>query len=342
MKGSPIANLNPFLDEHGILRVGGRIINSDLTLREKKTLIVPGRHHIATLLVRRYHSDYHHQGRHITEWVVRAAGFWIIGSKRLMSSIIHKCITCRNLRGKTEQQIMADLPTDRVEPSPHFTNVGVDAFGPWTIVSRRTRGGYANSKRWAIMFTCLVTRGKVKIFRSDRGTNFVGAVDDLKIDAINVEDGPFKNHLYNSGTVWKFNSPHSSHMGGAWERMIRTARQILNSMLVSTTGKTLTHDVLTTFMAEVCAIINSRPLVPVSTDPESPLILTPSMLLTQKTDCEFNANALGETSERNLYKTEWKRVQALSRIFWVRWRKEYLPLLQQRQKWTDVQRDMTK
>jgi hypothetical protein len=196
----------------------------------------------------------------------------------------------------------------------------VDAFGPWTIVSRRKRGGYANSKRWAIIFTCLVTRavhielveemsssafinavirfisvrGKVKIFRSDRGTNFVGAVDDLKIDAISVEDGPFKNQLYNSGTVWKCNSPHSSHMGGAWERIIRTARQILNSMLVSTTGKTLTHDVLTTFMAEVRAIINSRPLVPVSTDPESPLILTPSMLLTQKTDYEFNANALGD------------------------------------------------
>jgi hypothetical protein len=50
----------------------------------------------------------------------------------------------------------------------------------------------------------------IKIFRSDRGTNFVGAVDDLKIDAINVEDGPFRNHMYNSGTVWKFNSPHSS------------------------------------------------------------------------------------------------------------------------------------
>jgi hypothetical protein len=68
----------------------------------------------------------------------------------LVSSIIHKCITCRKLRGKTELQIMTDLPTDRVEPSPPFTNVGVDAFGPWTIVSRRTRGGYANSKRWAI------------------------------------------------------------------------------------------------------------------------------------------------------------------------------------------------
>jgi hypothetical protein len=39
-----------------------------------------------------------------------------------------------------------------------------------------------------IRFTSV--RGKVKIFRSDRGTNFVGAVDDLKIDAINVEGGP--------------------------------------------------------------------------------------------------------------------------------------------------------
>jgi hypothetical protein len=43
--------------------------------------------------------------------------------KRLVSSIIHKCITCRKLRGKTEQQIMADLPTDRVEPSPPCDNV---------------------------------------------------------------------------------------------------------------------------------------------------------------------------------------------------------------------------
>jgi hypothetical protein len=57
-----------------------------------------------------------------------------------------------------------------------------------------------------------------------RGREFMiahGAVDDLKIDAINVEDGPFRNHMYNSGTVWKFNSPHSSHMDGAWERIIR-------------------------------------------------------------------------------------------------------------------------
>ncbi|XP_071151533.1 uncharacterized protein [Mytilus edulis] len=145
-KRNPIANLNPFLDERGLLRAGGRIAKSDLNLREKKPLIVPGRHHIAILLVRHYHDKIKHQGRHFTYGAIRSAGFWIIGAKRLISSLIHKCVTCRKLRDKTECQIMSDLPEDRLEPSPPFTNVGIDTFGPWTIVSRKTRGGYANSK----------------------------------------------------------------------------------------------------------------------------------------------------------------------------------------------------
>jgi hypothetical protein len=53
---------------------------------------------------------------------------------------------------------MADLPSDRLEPSPPLTNVGVDTFGPWQITTHKTRGGSAQSKRWAILFTCLVTR----------------------------------------------------------------------------------------------------------------------------------------------------------------------------------------
>ncbi|XP_048751486.2 uncharacterized protein LOC125663228 [Ostrea edulis] len=365
---SPIANLNPFLDEQGLLRVGGRIVNSNLSLREKKPLIIPGRHHIATLLVRCHHEKVQHQGRHFTEGAIRVAGLWITGVKRLVASIIYKCVKCRKLRGKLQYQIMADLPADRLDPSPPFTNVGVDAFGPWAIVSRKTRGGSANSKRWGILFTCLVTRavhielveamsssafinavrrftairGQVKTFRSDQGSNFIGAVDDLRIDSIYVDDEPLKNYLHNSGTVWIFNPPHASHMGGAWERMIGITRRILDSMLIGASGKTLTHDVLNTFMAEVCAIINSRPLVPVSTNPDSPLILTPAMLLTQKTEYEFEANSLGEFNDRDMFKAEWRRVQALASVFWSRWKKEYLSLLQNRRKWTESRRDIAK
>ena len=125
--------------------------------------------------------------------------------------------------------------------------------------------------------------GKVKVFRSGRVTNFIGATDDLRIDTINVEDGPVKNYLNNSCTVWIFNPPHASHMGGVWERMIGVTRKILDSMMSNASGRTFTHDVLCHFIAEVCAIFNNRPIVPVSTDPESPFVLSPATLLTQKT-----------------------------------------------------------
>ena len=122
--------------------------------------------------------------------------------------------------------------------------------------------------------------------------------------------------------------------------MISVTRRILDSMLVNVSENKFSHDVLNTFMAEVCAIINSRPLVPVSTDPESPLILTPSMLLTQKTEYVFTSDKLRQFDQKDLYRSEWKRVQTLASVFWSRWRKEYLPLLQTRRKWTEERRDL--
>ncbi|XP_061166266.1 uncharacterized protein LOC133175165 [Saccostrea echinata] len=361
-RNSHILPLDPFLDSEKALRVGGRIKHANIPAQEKHPLLIPGKHHIAKLLIGQVHENVQHQGRHITEGALRAAGFWVTGAKLLICTHIHNCVPCRKLRGSLEFQKMSDLPPDRLENSPPFTNVGVDVFGPWNIMTRRTRGGSAQSKRWAVMFSCLTTRavhieliedmsssalinavrrftairGEVKVFRSDRGTNFVGATDDLKIDAVNVEDGELKDYLYKSGTIWIFNAPCSSHMGGAWERMIGSARRILDAMLSKVADKHLTHDVLFTFMTEVAAILNNRPLVPVSTDAESPYILTPATLLTQKTADAFSARNLGEFTEKDLYRAEWRRVQSLSDHFWRRWRDEYLTTLQKRRKWTEV------
>ena len=95
----------------------------------------------------------------------------------------------------------------------------------------------------------------------------------------------------------------------------------------------LTLEVLTTFLAEVCAIVNGRPIVPVSSDPESPLILSPAMLLTQKSGC-YPA-PVGTFKTKDLYKAQWRRVQYLADTFWQRWNKEYLHTLQTRRKWKD-------
>lgn len=363
-KSSSISKLSPFIGIDGLLRVGGRLKHSSLTEPEKHPILVPGRHHIAILIVRHYHEQIKHQGRHITEGSIRSAGFWITGAKSLVSSVIYKCVKCQKLRGNLGSQKMADLPSDRLETGPPFTNVGVDCFGPWQIVTRKTRGGQACSKRWAVMFTCLTIRavhievveelsssafinalrrfmairGQVKLFRSDRGTNFVGSTDNLGINAINVEDSSVKQFLYSQGCTWLFNPPHASHMGGVWERVIGISRKILDSLLTDVPGTGLTHELLSTFLAEVSAIMNARPLVPLTTDAENPVPLSPSLLLTQKPQ---QITSVTETSDsKDLFRKEWKRVQALADMFWHRWKAEYLQTLQQRKKWHEPKRNL--
>ena len=253
---------------------------------------------------------------------------------------------------------MGDLPDVRCVPSPPFTYVGVDTFGPWEVTTRKTRGGSANSKRWGILFTCMTSRavhielveemsssafinalrrfvsirGRVTEFRSDRGTNFIGSTGALRINTVNIESPPIKKFFLENGCTWIFNPPHASHMGGAWERMIGTTRKILDA-IISGSRKPLTHDVLSTFMSEVCAIVNSRPLANVSVDPTQPSVLCPSVLLTQKTDLDIGPFESVDLKE--MYKRSWQHIQVLANQFWKRWQQDYLCNLQLRRKWTE-------
>ncbi|XP_035984676.1 uncharacterized protein LOC118558276 [Fundulus heteroclitus] len=268
-------------------------------------------------------------------------------------------MTCRRLRAPLSIQKMANLPADRLSTDPPFSSVGLDVFGPWNVSSRRTRGGFAQSKRWAVIFTCmsiravhieviesldtssfinalrrfLSVRGPVKHIRSDRGTNFIGACKELKMTS-NIDSIAVKTYLSDKGCTWSFNPPHASHWGGSWERMIGLARRILDAMFLRLKDK-LTHEVLVTFMAEVAAIINARPLVPVTMDPDDSFILTPAALLTQKAN--FVPAPAGEFGVADLYKSQWRQVQHLSNTFWDRWRKQFLPTLQARKRWQSAQ-----
>lgn len=131
--------------------------------------------------------------------------------------------------------------------------------------------------------------------------------------------------------LWIFNPPHASHFGGVWERMIGSVRRILDALLLENKSFDLTHEVLSTLMAEVCTIVNSRPLVPVSSDPEAPAVLSPTLILTQKQpDVTFSVPEFGT---KDALRSQWKLVQRLADQFWSRWRAEYLNVLQKRAKW---------
>ena len=357
---SSILKLTPKLDENGLLRLSGRLRRADISNELKYPIIIPGKCNIAKLLIKHHHEDVRHQGRHITAGAVRSAGFWIVNGKKLIADHIFKCVKCRILRRRLSVQQMGELQDSQLSPAPPFSFVGVDAFGPWEVCVRKTRGGSADSKRHAIIFVCKSSRaahielvcemssssfinamrrfeairGHVTEYSSDRGTNFVGAADEIEANAIYIEDPPIVAHLNNVNTTWKFNPPHSSHMNGGVERMIKIARGILNSLLRDNRNPNFTHEVLSTFMAEVTAIMNSRPLVPVSTDPENPLVLSPSMLLTQKKPSQVLTSLTG-MSVKDAYRAQWKHVQFLADTFWARWKAEYLPLIQVHAKWPE-------
>ena len=82
-------------------------------------------------------------------------------------------------------------------------------------------------------------RGPVQQLRSDRGTNFIGGINDLSILPYFFADNTVNKYLAESATTWIFNPPHASHMGGAWERLIWIARKILNAILLRDRGNPL-------------------------------------------------------------------------------------------------------
>ncbi|XP_067941083.1 uncharacterized protein [Watersipora subatra] len=332
---STVFNLNPFLDKNGVMRIGGRLNRSTaLSFPEKHPILLPKSGHFTRLLLQHLHEQVAHQGRCFTLAKMRSSGYWIIGARSIIASLIHQCVTCRSHRAKPPTPQMASLPHERSSPSPPFSYCGIDCFGPFMVKDRRTE-----LKRYGLMVTCLASRavhlevlddmsttafvngirnviairGPIRTIWCDQGTNFVGAVQDL------TEKGVIE---------FKLNPPSASHMGGVWERMIRTARNVLQSLLKSHSDRLDTSH-LRTLMYEVMAIINSRPLSVVT---EEDMPLSPNMLLTMKSDVTLPPP--GSFDESDMYsRKRWRAVQHIANVFWKRWKTEYLSQLHSRQKW---------
>ena len=174
----------------------------------KFPVVLPRKGHVTQIVICHFHHKTKHQGRGITTQAIGSNDFEIIGCSSAVASQIASCVECRRLRGPTQDQKLADLPEDRLEPAPPFTYCAVDLFGPWYI-----KEGRKELKRYGVLFTCLACRavhvettnslstdsfinclrrflsfhGPIRTLRSDRGTNFVGAEHELR-DAVSELD----------------------------------------------------------------------------------------------------------------------------------------------------------
>ena len=154
-KSSTLHKLNPAFDDKGILRVGVGLGRADLNNNEQHIVIRPKQHHITTLIVRNYHDEVHHQGRHFTSGIICSRGYCIVTKKHLIDGKLNKCVTCCKLQEKCVHQQMADLPPQQLLPSAPDTHVGLDVIGPWKVLTCRTMGSVSSGKCWTVLFALL-------------------------------------------------------------------------------------------------------------------------------------------------------------------------------------------
>ncbi|XP_060584000.1 uncharacterized protein LOC132740165 [Ruditapes philippinarum] len=349
---SPIASLNPILKD-GLIRTKGRIIYHDET---KCPIILPKRHHLTTLMIRFSHESQGHVGVQQVLAATRTR-YWIINGHSAVKQVVRNCVPCKRKNNPLCKQQMGPLLDEQITPDkPPFSFIGIDFFGPLMVKS-----GKSQVKRYGCIFSCLTSRavhlevthslstdsfiaalqrfisrrGLPEKVYSDNGTNLVSGDCELRKSIREWNQSEIGQYMLQREMEWNFNPPSASHMGGIWERMIRSTRAILRSLVKE---QLLTDEQLLTVVTEVEKILNDRPITRVSDDPKDLPALTPSMILLLKSNTCIPGGIFRK--EDTYAKRRWRQAQYLADIFWKRWIREYIPTLQSRQKWLRPQRDI--
>jgi hypothetical protein len=249
-----LQKLDPFKDDVGLVRVGGRLARSrSLPTESKHPILLPRESVITKLIIGNIHRSLGHSGRNAMLTELRKK-YWVPRAIKLIGSLISKCVPCRRYKGKMMEQKMAELPIQRLQGGEKaFASTGMDYFGPFEI----KRGRSTTTKRYGVVFTCysiravhiematsldtsscinairrfVARRGSVSYLRSDNGTNLVGAKKELARSLQEWNQDNMNAQLHQDGIEWEFNCPTASHQGGLWERMIRTIRQVLYGLM---------------------------------------------------------------------------------------------------------------
>ncbi|KAL0811450.1 hypothetical protein ABMA28_009850 [Loxostege sticticalis] len=359
---SKLANLCPFMDDNGLLRVGGRLKNSNIRNTAKHPIILSKQSRFTELVIEQAHKTTLHGGAKLTLSHLRDR-YWVLSGMNTVKKQVRRCVTCRRYSRHNLDQIMADLPKPRVTPSRPFTHCGVDFTGHVEVKANKGRG-IKTSKGYVAIFVCLSTkavhlelvsdlstptflaafrrmcarRGTPKEMYSDNGTNFIGASKLLRKEyeqAAELIKKDFINSISELGISWNFNAPTWASAGGLWESAVRSMKYHLRRVLGT---QKLTFEEFTTLLTQIEACLNSRPLCSLSEDPDDIDSLTPGHFLIGGPI--LSNSHQNSDSEGIPLPIRWQLVQTMARGFWKKWSHEYLQSLQQRSKWITAKEDI--
>ncbi|XP_062551349.1 uncharacterized protein LOC134216493 [Armigeres subalbatus] len=339
-KSSYLYKLTPLIDEAGLLRMEGRAGPAEfLPFDLRFPIILPKDHAVTLKIVQHYHERYGHGYRETVKNELRQR-FMIAQVGSVVSKVARECVQCKIAKSRPRSPRMAALPVQRLTPYLRpFCFVGIDYFGPLAVTS-----GRRSEKRWIVLFTCLVVRAvhlevahslttqscmmaitrficrrgpPLEVF-SDNGTNFKGASRELVNEVRNINEN-CAGELTSARLKWNFNPPASPHMGGVWERLVRSTKDVLKTI---DDGKRLTDEILTTAITEAGDIINSRPLTYVTNESDHSEAISPNHFLRGVTPNEPRFNTF-PTNTAAALRDSYQRSQQIADEMWKRWIKEW-------------------
>ena len=231
-----------------------------------------------------------------------------------------------------------------------------DDKSAFCVLSKNTKGG------WICVFVCMTTsavhlglvtdystegfiatyrrfssrRGIPHTIYSDCGTNFVGA--DANLQSMFTQGSQQHQQLaslfVNDNTTWCFNPPAAPHMGGKWEEVVKSIKYHLRRTVRETV---LTYEEFRTLLTQIEVMLNSRPLEPLSDDPEDISTLTPAHFLIGKSLTTLSEPSVEHTSLSP--SARWQLIQKMQQ-FWSQWSAHYLQRQQSISKWHHPSNDI--
>ena len=347
-KNSPLLQLTPFMDEQGIMRVGGRIQASPMLTEDQKHPAILPHCKFVKLIIRDMHKKLLHPSQTTLLAHVRQT-YWPINAKSVIRQVQHECLICFRAKPKTAEQLMGSLPLARVRMSPPFESTAVDYAGFFNIRASLTKKSTI-VKAYVAVFKCMCTgaihleavtslstpafinvfdrfisrRGLSKEIFSDNGTQFVGANNEFRRILKELEPS-IGEYLKEKMISWKFTTPIAPHAGGYYESGVKSMK---HHLMRECADRSFDFEQFSTLLCKIEAILNSRPLTPMSEDPRDLDVLTPAHFLTGR--------PLITKSERNFLPVntgrldKFNQLQQLQQKIWDRWYQEYLHNLQKR------------
>ena len=347
--------LNPFVDDKGITRVGGRVDPALVSYDSKHAALLPHDHWISMLITRDAHQS-GHPGIATTTAKTRRK-YWIVKGNKLSKIIKRQCTFCKRMEANAETQLMAKLPTCRLQPlTPPFMFTSCDYFGPIKVKISRNK----TAKHYGVLFTCLNTRavhcelatdastmeflqvlrrffsyrGYPKVMLSDNGSQMVGAERELRLMIEGWDITKLREYCADRGMKWQFTTPLAPHQNGCSEALVKSTKSALKKAIGEAV---LTPFELYTCLLEVANLLNERPIGRIPNDPDDGAYLCPNDIILGRATNKVPQGPFRHT-ENPRHRFEF--CQKIVDTFWKRWYRDVLPQLMPRKKWNTQSRNV--